>query len=62
MSDDKGERKPVSAVMAGEYLVVVCDDGSVWRRRPNLNERGSYPWDERMPIPGTQRASEKESS
>ena len=63
MSDDnKGERKPVAAAMMQEsYLVVVCDDGSVWRRNPNWDDRGEgYQWEERLPIPGTRRARERE--
>jgi hypothetical protein len=59
MSDNNGERKPVAASMDGEYLVVVCDDGSVWRRKPKLGESRSYQWEERMPVPGTRRASEQ---
>ena len=37
MSDNKGERKPISVVFNpnGDRILVVCDDGSVWSRSPN---------------------------
>jgi len=44
-------RTPVSAVVLGTVLVVVCDDGSVWELDPG------GPWVERRPIPGTLAAT-----
>ena len=55
MSDNKGERKPISVVFNpnGDRILVVCDDGSVWSRSPNGTD-----WKENLPIPGTRRAHE----
>jgi hypothetical protein len=39
-------RKPVGTVRVGNETVVVCDDGSTWRR----TERG---WRQVAPLPGT---------
>ncbi|HSU95350.1 MAG TPA: hypothetical protein VLI43_16700, partial [Gemmatimonadaceae bacterium] len=39
-------RKPVGTVKLGDETVVVCDDGSTWRR----TERG---WRQVTPLPGT---------
>jgi hypothetical protein len=40
-------RKPMAAAVVGNFLMVVCDDGSVYELDPN----GA--WVERNPIPGT---------
>jgi hypothetical protein len=39
-------RKPIGTVKLGDEAVVVCDDGSTWRR----TERG---WRQAAPLPGT---------
>lgn len=50
-------RKPVSTVLMsdGDYMIVTCDDGSVWVETGNPQE----PWREQPPIPGTLRDREK---
>ena len=49
------ERKPVGiATDNGEYVAVVCDDGSMWY----LDEAGT--WREHNTIPGTKRAKQRE--
>jgi hypothetical protein len=40
-------RTPVSATVLGGFLIVVCDDGSVWEMDPDGR------WTARRPIPGT---------
>ena len=60
MSNDKGERKPVAALQDPRRngdLIVVCDDGSVWRRLAATGD--SYEWKEMRPVPGTAREREK---
>ena len=59
-NEGERERKPVAAAMVetgtGSYLMVVCDDGSVWRNAgtgPKTNWREMVP-----PVPGTARARE----
>ena len=47
-------RKPVSAMRRGEDVLVICDDGSVWLRRPTG-------WVEEPPIPGSPVNHEKGS-
>ena len=39
-------RRPISAMRRGDDVLVVCDDGSVWMRRPTG-------WIEEPPIPGS---------
>ena len=39
-------RRPVSAMRRGDDVLVICDDGSVWLRRPSG-------WIEEPPIPGS---------
>jgi hypothetical protein len=45
-------RRPVSAMRRGDDVLVVCDDGSVWLRRPTG-------WIEEPPIPGSDANGEK---
>ncbi|HET7621565.1 MAG TPA: hypothetical protein VFK39_06665 [Gemmatimonadaceae bacterium] len=45
-------RHPVSAMRRGDDVLVVCDDGSVWLRRPTG-------WIEEPPIPGSDANGEK---
>ena len=49
-------RKPVAAAVLGTFLIVVCDDGSVWELDPNGE------WIERRPIPGTAAGEEARAS
>lgn len=54
-------RTPVSATVLGGFLIVVCDDGSVWEMDPDGR------WTARRPIPGTpadevRRRDERESA
>lgn len=44
------DRSPVGVTAFDEALVVVCSDGSVWRR--GLNDQA---WEEQPPIPGSER-------
>lgn len=45
-------RRPISAMRRGDDVLVVCDDGSVWLRRPTG-------WIEEPPIPGSDANGEK---
>lgn len=45
-------RRPISAMRRGDDVLVVCDDGSVWMRRPTG-------WIEEPPIPGSDANGEK---
>ncbi len=51
------ERRPVAAIGEGDIpLLVVCDDGSVWRARWGGEEfHDIFGWDEIVPIPGSVR-------
>ena len=60
-NQNENERKPVAAFQdtsgGKERLIVVCDDGSAWRRL--ISEGDSYEWAEMRPVPGTAREREK---
>jgi hypothetical protein len=45
-------RRPISAMRRGDDVLVICDDGSVWLRRPTG-------WIEEPPIPGSDANGEK---
>ncbi len=45
-------RRPISAMRRGDDVLVVCDDGSVWLRRPTG-------WIEEPPVPGSDANGEK---
>lgn len=45
-------RRPISAMRRGDDVLVICDDGSVWMRRPTG-------WIEEPPIPGSDANGEK---
>jgi hypothetical protein len=53
-NDAEQPRRPVGVApeSSGGRLVVVCDDGSVWK----WHDQGSR-WEEMTPIPGSSRAS-----
>lgn len=55
MSRRRRPRKPVAAsVVHHGYLVIICDDGSVWG---DLEEHHNRPcWIELQPIPGSTRS------
>ncbi|MBX6331928.1 MAG: hypothetical protein IRY91_08775 [Gemmatimonadaceae bacterium] len=45
-------RRPISAMRRGDDVLVICDDGSVWIKRPTG-------WTEEKPIPGSEVATEQ---
>ena len=48
-------RRPVTALVKERWLVVVCDDGSVWFTDQLDADEG---WREVPPVPGTQADAE----
>lgn len=48
-------RRPISAMRRGDDVLVVCDDGSVWLRRPTG-------WIEEPPIPGSDANGQKSNT
>lgn len=44
---------PVAAVVKGNYIFVVMDDGNIWLTN---NARAKGTWDQGTPLPGSQAA------
>jgi hypothetical protein len=44
------DRSPVGVAVQDLALIVICSDGSVWRR--GFNDEA---WEEQRPIPGSER-------